>query len=104
MNIHESTISRLLKRARDAGIVRISVALPAGIFAELEERLEARYGLQEAVVVDSMDDKDRVARDLGAAAAFFVETSVKPGVTIGISSWSRSPFGKFFPLKGPFDR
>ena len=33
-----------------------------------------------------------MVRDLGAATAYFVETTVKPGNTIGISSWSRSLF------------
>jgi len=33
-----------------------------------------------------------MVRDLGAATAYFVETTVKPGNTIGLSSWSRSLF------------
>ncbi len=91
LNIHQSTISRLLKKARAANIVRISVAVPEGIFSELEEGLEARYNLKEVVVVDTLDDdEERSVRDLGAATAFFVETSIKPGMVVGISSWSRS--------------
>ena len=91
LNIHQSTVSRLLKRARDINIVRISVAIPPGIFSETEEALEAKFGLREAIVVDAPDrDEERAVRDLGAAAAFFVESSVKPGMVIGISSWSRS--------------
>lgn len=31
-----------------------------------------------------------MVRDLGAAAAFFLETTVKKGMVVGISSWSRS--------------
>jgi DNA-binding transcriptional regulator LsrR (DeoR family) len=91
LNIHQSTVSRLLKRARDTNIVRISVAIPPGIFSETEEALEKRFNLREAIVVDAPDkDEDRAVRDLGAAAAFFVESSVKAGMVIGISSWSRS--------------
>ncbi len=90
LNIHQSTISRLLKRARSESIVRISVAVPTGIFSDLEDTLEERYGIQEAVVVDSVGDEEHAARDLGAAAAFWLEARVKPGMVIGISSWSRS--------------
>jgi DNA-binding transcriptional regulator LsrR (DeoR family) len=91
LGIHQSTVSRLLRKAQQAGIVRISVAVPAGVHADLEEELESRFSLQQAIVVDSVDDnEDQIARDLGAAAAYFVELAVKPGETIGISSWSAS--------------
>ena len=90
LNIHQSTISRLLKRARDSNIVRISVAIPVGVHSELEKALEERFRLTEVIVVDSSAEEERLVRDLGAAAAFFVETSLKPGTVIGISSWSRA--------------
>ncbi len=90
LNLHQSTISRLLKKARESNIVRISVTIPPGIFSDLEEGLESRFHLKEAVVVDTTEQEDRLARDLGAAAAFMVEGSIKPGMIIGISSWSRA--------------
>jgi DNA-binding transcriptional regulator LsrR (DeoR family) len=90
LNVHQSTISRLLKRAREENIVRISVVTPPGIFSDLEDALEKRFHLQEAVVVDTSTAEEHMVRDLGAAAAFFVETKVKPGDVIGISSWSRA--------------
>src|ERR1700674_4420453 len=92
LNIHQSKISRMLKRAREANIVRISVATPAGFFPELEDTLESRFQLKEAVVVDSDGDEERVVRDLGAAAAFYLENAIRPEMIIGISSWSRSLF------------
>jgi DNA-binding transcriptional regulator LsrR (DeoR family) len=92
LNIHQSKVSRMLKRAREANIVRISVATPAGFFPDLEDALENRFQLKEAVVIDSDGEEERVVRDLGAAAAFYVETTIKPEMVIGISSWSRSLF------------
>ncbi len=88
LKLSQSTISRLLKRAEREGIVRITVSVPSGTHPELEEALQTTYGLQDAIVVDCMHDDDRVVQDLGAAAAFFVETGVKPGSVVGISSWS----------------
>ncbi len=92
LNIHQSKVSRMLKRAREANIVRISVATPAGFFPELEDALEKRFHLKQAVVIDSDGEEERVVRDLGAAAAFYVENTIKPAMNIGISSWSRSLF------------
>ncbi len=90
LNIHQSTVSRLLKKARESNVVRISVATPTGVHADLEEALEARFALKEAIVVDSDPMEEHLIRDLGAAAAFLLETTIKPGSIIGISSWSRA--------------
>jgi DNA-binding transcriptional regulator LsrR (DeoR family) len=90
LGIHQSAVSRLLQRARETNIVRISVSTPAGIFAELEDALQQKFVLKEAVVVNTWKDEEHQFSELGAAAAFFVETTVKPGTTIGISSWSRT--------------
>lgn len=92
LNLHQSRVSRLLKRAREANIVRISVATPVGFFPEMEEALESRFQLKEVVVIDADGDEERIARDLGAATAFYLETTVRPEMVIGISSWSRSLF------------
>lgn len=88
LHIHQSTVSRLLKRAQQAGIVRISVTVPTGIHAELEDALETRFDLTEAIVVDSVNNEEQIVRDLGAAAAYFLELAIKPGEVVGISSWS----------------
>ena len=92
LQIHQSTVSRLLKRAREANLVRFSVTSPPGIFSDLEDQLVAKFSLKDVVVVDGPSEDDRLVRDLGAATAFYLETTVKPGARIGISSWSRSLF------------
>jgi len=45
LNVSQSTVSRLLKRAEAEGIVRITVTAPAGTHPDLEEGLQAAYGL-----------------------------------------------------------
>jgi DNA-binding transcriptional regulator LsrR (DeoR family) len=91
LNIHQSTVSRLLKKAHELGIVRISVNAQSGIHSEIEEELESRFNLKQAIVVDSIgNDESQIARDLGAAGAYFLELAAKPGEVIGISSWSAS--------------
>ena len=88
LNIHQSTVSRLLKRAGKEGIVRMTLTMPSGLHAELEDALQTAYGLREAIVVDAVDQEDQIVRDLGAAAAFYLETTLKARDVIGISSWS----------------
>jgi DNA-binding transcriptional regulator LsrR (DeoR family) len=88
LDIHQSTVSRLLSRAQKAGIVRITLSAPSGLHSELEDALQTAYGLREAIVVDSMDQEDQIVRDLGAAAAFYLETTLKSRDVVGISSWS----------------
>jgi DNA-binding transcriptional regulator LsrR (DeoR family) len=88
LNMSQSTISRLLQRAEKAGIVRITVSVPSGAHPELEEELQEKYGLKEAIVVESIEDDDQIVRDLGPAAAYYVETTLKSNDVVGISSWS----------------
>ncbi len=88
LDLSQATVSRLLKRAEEEQIVRITVSVPHGTYTELEEELEAGYSLKEAIVVDTVEDDEQILRDLGAAAAFYVESTLKQGELIGISSWS----------------
>lgn len=91
LRISQAGISRLLKRARDEGVVRISVDAPSGTFPELEERLTRRFGLTEVVVAECAEDREEpVLSRIGEAAARFLEATVQPGEVIGISSWSES--------------
>lgn len=88
LHIHQSTVSRLLKRAENEGIIRITFTAPTGLHADLEDALQTTFALREAIVVDSIEDEDQIVRDLGAAAAFHLETTLRPADVIGISSWS----------------
>lgn len=89
LQISQAKVSRLLKQAIDEGIVRITITTPLGVHAALEDQLEEKYGLQEVVVADTTETDERaLMRDLGAAAAFHLESTIKPGDIIGISSWS----------------
>jgi DNA-binding transcriptional regulator LsrR (DeoR family) len=89
LRISQPKVSRLLKSAQEEGIVRISVRAPSATHPELEEALEARYALTEVEIVEiSRDDDDAAVRELGAAAAFHMESTVRSGDVIGVSSWS----------------
>jgi len=89
LGLSQATVSRLLSRSKEEGIIRISVNLPNGVYTELEETLVKKFGLQDAIVVDSLEDNERmIQRDLGAATAYYLESAIRPHEIIGISSWS----------------
>jgi DNA-binding transcriptional regulator LsrR (DeoR family) len=90
LHVHQSTVSRLLRRAEKEGIVRIALAMPAGLHTDLEDALQRRFGLRDAIVVESMDGDDRIIRDLGAAAAHYLEATLQADDVIGISAWSEA--------------
>lgn len=89
LGISQATVSRLLDRAKKEGVIRITVNVPKGVYTELEEGLIKKFGLRDAIVVDSLDDEEMlIQRDLGAAAAYYLESILHPQDIIGISSWS----------------
>ena len=90
LGLSQATISRLFNRARDEGIVRITVNVPNGVNDDLEQAIADRYGLKDVIIVDCLDDEniENLNRDLGSVAAFYVESTVKDGEVIGLSSWS----------------
>ena len=89
LGISQATVSRLLDRAKKEGVIRITINVPKGVYTELEEGLIKKFGLRDAIVVDSLDDEEMlIQRDLGAAAAYYLESILHPQDIIGISSWS----------------
>lgn len=91
LGLSQATISRLFKRAREEGVIRIMVSVPGGVNTDLEAELVRRYCLKDAVVVDCLgEDETQIMRGLGAAAAYYVETTTRDHEVVGVSSWSSS--------------
>ena len=92
LDLSQATVSRLLKRAHDEQIVRIRIQSPPGIFSTLEAALQARYALKDVVVVDcdDADNEPQIVRNLGIAAAYYMQQTLKGGEIVGISSWSET--------------
>ncbi len=63
-------VSRLLNQARKEKIVQITIIPPPGSHAILERELEARYGLDEVVIVSPVSyDQPAIVQKSGPAAA-----------------------------------
>lgn len=89
LNIPQSRVSRLLKAAASEGIVRTVVISPEGLYHDIETELAKRYNLLDAVVVESAGpDEASLVSALGAAGAFYLESTLASTDRVGISSWS----------------
>src|SRR3954466_13761736 len=71
LHLSQARVSRLLKRAAELGIVRTVVAVPQGVHTDLEEALEDKYELAEAVVVDVEGTHRDITAALGSAGASY---------------------------------
>lgn len=91
LRISQTRVSRLLQQAADVGIVRTVVLPLTGLHAELEERLESRYSLAEAYVVEAVaEDEAELVRELGQATAAILDNLPVDVPRVGITSWSRT--------------
>lgn len=87
LQLSRPKVSRLLQEATERGIVRITVLSPAGFHTDLEQALEQQFNLLEAVVVEvgQHATQDVVVRELGIAAASYLQRTLIDDDIIGIS-------------------
>lgn len=93
LNLSQARVSRMLKQAVEVGIVHTVVTMPSGVHSDLEDELQGRYGLRDAVVVDTDSlptGDDDVLPALGSGAAAYLDMTLTGGHLIGISSWSET--------------
>src|SRR6201994_1147457 len=94
LGISRFRVARLLDSAREAGMVRIEIGLPAGsLDAGLSAELCSAYGLKQAFVFNFPDDEQALLRRrLGEAAGQALMDLIRPGDVLGMS-WSRTLSG-----------
>ncbi len=90
LDISSSKVSRLIKEAREKGIVEIQIRMPVPRDLELEQELLRRFGLKDAYVLQTSSDHtdDTLLRAIGQLAAGYVERvleRVPVGSSIGVA-------------------
>jgi len=86
LGVSRSKVSRMLKEARERGLVEISIHYPARFSLDLERRLEAELGLREAVVVNAASAGDgQVLRLVAVAASEYLLRVLQPDDVLGVS-------------------
>jgi deoxyribonucleoside regulator len=77
-------IYRLLKEAKEAGIVQIIINWPIKRDSGLEQRLKETFDLQEALVLVAPKQQDDLLPELGQLAAQYLETLFTDHMTLAI--------------------
>jgi len=86
LGISRPTISRLLKDAKQAGIVRIEIVSPfENDYSELEKSIEMKYGLKNVIVANDQADDLSQKKELAKEAALYLQRILKPKDVVGLS-------------------
>ncbi len=83
LGVSRSTVVRLLRRAKENGMVRITLDVPREVF-EMERELERLYGLERVRLVPEVGDEEKLKRWLGHVAAELLTEMVEPGDTVAV--------------------
>ncbi|MCS7178526.1 MAG: sugar-binding transcriptional regulator [Anaerolineae bacterium] len=99
VGLSRSTVSRLLRAAREAGIVKIIIDYPWRVSPELEQKLTERFQLTEAIVLKGQERPyPDVLKGLGILAARYIESVLTDGMVLGIS-WGTAVHSTILALK-----
>lgn len=86
LKISRPTVSKLLKEAKERGIVHVIIENPlTDEYRRLERILEKKLNLQKVVIVDDRTDKEFSCREVAKAAARYLDTILRKGDIIGLS-------------------
>ncbi|MFK9091812.1 sugar-binding transcriptional regulator [Bacillus salipaludis] len=86
IGVSRSLVSKYLTKARELGIVEITIH-DEGLhqFSQLERKVERLYNLREVVCIESVG-QDSSKKQLGEAVSEFLQRVIKDGQIIGFSS------------------
>ena len=93
LGISRFKVARMLEAARERGLVRIEIVRQGSLDVDLSARLQERFGLAHAVVVDT------VRHQLGRAAAELLSEVLVDGDVLGLP-WSRNVHAMVGALTG----
>ncbi|MBZ0303145.1 MAG: sugar-binding transcriptional regulator [Anaerolineae bacterium] len=86
LGLSTAKVNRLLKQAREQGLVEITIRTPFQHLFEQEKQLQTRYQIPEAVIIPQLaDEPEAVLHTVGRAAADYLLQRLRDGDTICIS-------------------
>ena len=87
LGVSHSTISRMLKEAREQKIVEVFIRQPIKLLSDFSEQLENRFLLEKAYVVNSSGyDDGESLNQIGLQAAHILADVLHDGARLGIST------------------
>lgn len=84
LNVSRTTISRTLAQAKREGYVQIKINYPEGSAINLEEQLEKKFQLKEAVIASAQDDKER-KEEIAFYASDYLLRTLKNHMTVALT-------------------
>ena len=95
-NISRSTVSRILERAKEAGIVKIEISMPTdSLLDRLETRLRAALGIERVIVVPASvgestpETEEQLILDVASVAAAQLPELLGNAKNVGVG-WGRT--------------
>ncbi|MEE8325323.1 MAG: sugar-binding transcriptional regulator [Candidatus Humimicrobiaceae bacterium] len=89
LKISQAKVSRLMKKALELGILKISIIDNKSELSGIESQLEKKFGLRRAIVAQSGNYSEKELKlILGQKAANYMENIIKDNDVIGISHGS----------------
>lgn len=85
MGFSRPKVSKLLSEGKKRGLVKIEIADPSGDFAALEISLEDRFGLEEAVVVPTSENRETTEYAVGSACSNLLARICTSKTVLGLS-------------------
>lgn len=90
LKISRPTVSRLLQRAREEGIVQIAISDPFFTDEALGKEIAECCGLQAAIIIPAVERSPELSlKRLGLAAAKYLEQNLKSDDVLGVG-WGRT--------------
>jgi DNA-binding transcriptional regulator LsrR (DeoR family) len=89
LGISRIAVTRLLKRARESGMVQITVKQPLPELYALALQLERRLDLRTVRLAETASTEDETLRSMGKAGAELLLSLISPTKRIG-AAWSRT--------------
>jgi DNA-binding transcriptional regulator LsrR (DeoR family) len=85
LKISRFKVTRLLEEALNEGLVKIIINEPKDSYLELENKLEEKFKIYRALVVDTGDTYEETKKNIGRAGAYCLLEMVEDGDVLGVA-------------------
>jgi DNA-binding transcriptional regulator LsrR (DeoR family) len=100
ISVSRPTVSNLLKRCKEEGIVEIRIKETNSLLFALQHELQTIFKLRDVVVVPSFPEDSKTMEEIGHAASEQLAKCLQDGVKIGIS-WGTTTYHTIQALNVP---
>ncbi|MGD8170582.1 sugar-binding transcriptional regulator [Vibrio sp. TRT 21S02] len=82
--ISRAKVGRMLKQARDEGIVEITVKYHPVFSAKIEQRLIERFGVRRALIALDQPNEEQQRRQVAGLVSSYLDSSLKNGMVVTV--------------------